>query len=82
MMGSGSSEYRKYGSHARVRRRKQRYVTASRQLSDGRTEGDPCDADERQPFAHVRRRLSRFRAKWIPVRVKKTRQNNNLELRF
>jgi len=25
--------------------------------------------------------LERFRAKWIPVRVKKTRQNNNLELR-
>jgi hypothetical protein len=24
----------------------------------------------------------RFRAKWIPVRVKKTRQNKNLELRF
>jgi hypothetical protein len=28
------------------------------------------------------KRLERFRAKWIPVRVKKTRQNNNLELRF
>ena len=27
-------------------------------------------------------RLERFRAKWIPVRVKKTRQNKNLELRF
>jgi len=26
--------------------------------------------------------LERFRAKWIPVRVKKTRQNKNLELRF
>jgi hypothetical protein len=26
--------------------------------------------------------LERFRAKWIPVRVKKTRQNNNLEHRF
>jgi hypothetical protein len=26
--------------------------------------------------------LSRFRAKWIPVRVKKTRQNNNTELGF
>jgi len=25
--------------------------------------------------------LERFRAKWMPVRVKKTRQNNNLELR-
>jgi hypothetical protein len=25
--------------------------------------------------------LERFRAKWIPVRVKKTRQNNNLEPR-
>src|SRR5882724_1014532 len=25
--------------------------------------------------------LKRFRAKWIPVRVKKTRQNKNLELR-
>jgi hypothetical protein len=24
----------------------------------------------------------RFRAKWIPVRVKKTRQNKNLDLRF
>jgi hypothetical protein len=24
----------------------------------------------------------RFRAKWIPVRVKKTRQNKKLELRF
>ncbi|MEY9516131.1 hypothetical protein ABIF16_006862 [Bradyrhizobium elkanii] len=27
------------------------------------------------------RRLERFRAKWIPVRVKKTRQNKNLERR-
>jgi hypothetical protein len=26
--------------------------------------------------------LERFRAKWIPVRVKKTRQNRNLDLRF
>jgi hypothetical protein len=26
--------------------------------------------------------LERFRAKWIPVRVKKTRQIKNLELRF
>jgi hypothetical protein len=26
-------------------------------------------------------RLERFRAKWTPVRVKKTRQNKNLELR-
>jgi hypothetical protein len=26
--------------------------------------------------------LKRFRAKWIPVRVKKTRQNKNLELWF
>jgi hypothetical protein len=26
--------------------------------------------------------LERFRAKWIPVRVKKTRQNKNLDLRF
>src|ERR1700749_1347123 len=26
--------------------------------------------------------LKRFQAKWIPVRVKKTRQNMNLELRF
>jgi hypothetical protein len=26
--------------------------------------------------------LERFRAKWIPVREKKTRQNKNLELRF
>jgi hypothetical protein len=26
--------------------------------------------------------LERFRAKWITVRVKKTRQNKNLELRF
>jgi hypothetical protein len=26
--------------------------------------------------------LERFRAKWGPVRVKKTRQNNNLEPRF
>jgi hypothetical protein len=26
--------------------------------------------------------LQRFRANWIPVRVKKTRQNNNLEFRF
>jgi hypothetical protein len=26
--------------------------------------------------------LERFRAKWIPVRVEKTRQNKNLELRF
>ncbi len=25
--------------------------------------------------------LERFRAKWVPVRVKKTRQNNNLESR-
>jgi hypothetical protein len=25
-------------------------------------------------------RLKRFRAKWMPVRVKKTRQNKNLEL--
>src|SRR5882757_8771707 len=25
--------------------------------------------------------LKRFRAKWMPVRVKKTRQNKNLELR-
>jgi hypothetical protein len=25
--------------------------------------------------------LERFRAKWTPVRVKKTRQNKNLELR-
>ncbi|WP_210421911.1 hypothetical protein [Bradyrhizobium nitroreducens] len=25
-------------------------------------------------------RLERFRAKWTPVRVKKTRQNKNLEL--
>jgi hypothetical protein len=24
----------------------------------------------------------RFRANWMPVRVKKTRQDNNLELRF
>src|SRR5882724_2884119 len=24
--------------------------------------------------------LERFRAKWVPVRVKKTRQNNNLEI--
>src|SRR5262249_52088733 len=28
------------------------------------------------------RPLERFRAKWIPVRVKKTRQNKKLELRF
>jgi hypothetical protein len=27
-------------------------------------------------------RQERFRAKWTPVRVKKTRQNKNLELRF
>jgi len=27
-------------------------------------------------------RLERFRAKWIPVRVKKTRQNKRLEPRF
>ncbi|TAI65912.1 hypothetical protein CWO89_11015 [Bradyrhizobium sp. Leo170] len=26
--------------------------------------------------------LERFRAKWTPVRVKKTRQDKNLELRF
>jgi hypothetical protein len=26
--------------------------------------------------------LERFRAKWTPVRVKKTRKNKNLELRF
>jgi hypothetical protein len=26
--------------------------------------------------------LERFRAKWIPVRVKKTRQNRNPELWF
>jgi hypothetical protein len=26
--------------------------------------------------------LERFPAKWIPVRVKKTRQTNNLEPRF
>jgi hypothetical protein len=26
--------------------------------------------------------LERFRAKWTPVRVKKTRQIKNLELRF
>src|ERR1700747_266763 len=26
--------------------------------------------------------LERFRAKWSPVRVKKTRRNKNLELRF
>src|SRR5512132_1649958 len=32
----------------------------------------------------VRRPTSpwRFRAKWIPVRMKKTRQNKNLEFRF
>jgi len=29
-----------------------------------------------------RPRLERFRAEWLPVRVKKTRQNKNLELRF
>jgi hypothetical protein len=26
--------------------------------------------------------IERFRAKWIPVRVKRTRQNKSLELRF
>jgi hypothetical protein len=46
MMGSGSSEYRKYGSHARVRRREQRFKTASRQLR--MADGNPCDADERR----------------------------------
>jgi hypothetical protein len=38
------------------------------------------------PLAHpvmsLFRDLERFRAKWTPVRVKKTRQNKNLELRF
>jgi len=29
--------------------------------------------------APPRRRLKRFRAKWMPVRVKKTRQNKKLE---
>jgi hypothetical protein len=31
---------------------------------------------------HDRQNIERFRAKWIPVRVKKTRLNNNPELRF
>jgi MFS family permease len=33
-------------------------------------------------LATERRPLGRFRAKWMPVRVKKTRQNKNPELRF
>ncbi len=36
----------------------------------------PCRREER---ARKERGLERFRAKWIPVRVKKTRQNKNLE---
>src|ERR1700726_5321605 len=39
--------------------------------------------DRSPPFSQQRtlsgRRLERFRAKWIPVRVKKTRQNKRLE---
>ena len=33
-------------------------------------------------WSHQAPPLERFRAKWVPVRVKKTRQNKNLELRF
>jgi hypothetical protein len=29
--------------------------------------------------SHRRRHIERFRAKWIPVRVKKTRQNKKME---
>jgi hypothetical protein len=34
------------------------------------------------PAAALLNTPERFRAKWIPVRVKKTRQNKNLEPRF
>jgi hypothetical protein len=39
----------------------------------------------RQPYwigFDIRRPIKRFRAKWVPVRVKKTRQNKNLEPGF
>ncbi|WP_456683945.1 alpha/beta fold hydrolase [Bradyrhizobium sp. S3.14.4] len=44
-------------------------------------DGDRDDDRENRPGAGGRR-LKRFRAKWIPVRVKKTRQNKKPELRF
>jgi len=54
----------------------------------GRTQrnyyGRSAADDQSNPRTAESRRLElqRFRAKQIPVRVKKTRQNKNLELRF
>jgi hypothetical protein len=42
-----------------------------------------CQAQRRLMAAKpLKSRVERFRAKWMPVRVKKTRQIKNLELRF
>ena len=48
----------------------------------GRPAGRGGRGTKRQGTAALSRAIERFRAKWIPVRVKKTRQNKNLELRF
>jgi hypothetical protein len=38
--------------------------------------------EDRQSKSKAERRPERFQAKWQPVRVKKTRQDKNLEPRF
>jgi hypothetical protein len=49
-----------------------------------RRAASPAASAIRLANASVRsaRQEERFQAKWTPVRVKKTRQNKNLELRF
>jgi hypothetical protein len=47
-----------------------------------RATGECAPLAARRTFVAGNRRLSRFRAKWIPVRAKKTRQYKNPELRF
>ena len=42
---------------------------------------DLIRSEGRRGLRSVERRLERFQAKWIPVRVKKTRQNQNIEPR-
>jgi hypothetical protein len=44
--------------------------------------GDPQPATAARPFNADIVMPERFRAEWTPVRVKKTRQNESLELRF
>jgi ISXO2-like transposase domain len=56
-----------------------RYAQESSWREDNRRVSNGAGVEARQVGGLYRLRLERFRAKWIPVRVKKTRQTKRLE---